>query len=142
MGAVKAITGATAADTLSYGPAGVDTVSSITGVETINLNGDASVGTLSGVDTVNFADGVRYDITAEDWALEADTALVFETAGANGKVVVNGVNADALTTGSFITVGTDQWMWNGTDAFVNGTSSLTYGDSDADGKKDLTWVIA
>ena len=142
LGAVKAITGATAADTLSYGPAGVDTVSSITGVETINLNGDASVGTLSGVDTVNFADGVRYDITAEDWALEADTALVFETAGANGKVVVNGVNADALTTGSFITVGTDQWMWNGTDAFVNGTSSLTYGDSDADGKKDLTWVIA
>ncbi len=139
---VEAITGATDADTLSYGDDMYDSVSSITDVETINLKGNASVGTLSGVDTVNFADGVKYEITAEDWALEADTALVFETAGANGKVVVNGVNADALTTESYITVGTDQWMWNGTDAFVNGTSSLTYGDSDADGKKDLTWVIA
>lgn len=105
------------------------------GNDALYINGALTAGSITEVESFIFGENGSLAAT---WEITADTEVTFAKTGV-GESVISGVTVSGLTTDDFITVGDEQWMWNGTDAFVaaDGLSHVEYDDV----KKELSWHI-
>ena len=105
------------------------------GKDTLYIDAALTAGNIAEVESFIFGENGSLAAT---WEITADTEVTFAKTGV-GESVISGVTVSGLTTADFITVGDEQWMWNGTDAFVaaDGLSHVEYDDV----KKELSWHI-
>ena len=105
------------------------------GKDTLYIDAALTAGDITEVESFIFGENGSLAAT---WEITADTEVTFAKTGV-GESIISGVTVSGLTTADFITVGDEQWMWNGTDAFVaaDGLSHVEYDDV----KKELSWHI-